>query len=214
MFAPGITTFIIAPFLSNKELIECSCSNRLFSEQLHSIVKERKTTFVNQILQYFYTDGNQSISIHPRFHPRYLTIDEPYRVYVRKLFTILPELFEFIQMHQITKLDLGCVTSYGGFPESPYHIVAPSLQGVLTVSNQLLSLLSKNKTIVTCNFGLFQNVMQRKDIINAVEGHPVLDHLSMLSIGARTDFRDHPHTLWRDKRYGFFYWDHFRHNPN
>lgn len=214
MFAPGIAAFIIAPFLSSKELTEFSRSNRLLSEQLKPIIKEQKATFVNQLLEYFYTEQNHSISIHTRFHHRYLVIDEPYRVYVRKLFTILPELFEFIQMHHVTKLDLGCITCYGGYPESPYHMVAPSLHGVLTVSNQLLSLLSKNKTIVVCNFGLFQNVMQRKDIINAVEKHPVLDHLSMLSMGARTDFLDHPHMLWRDKRYGFFYWDHFRHDPN
>ena len=138
MFSPGITTFIIAPFLSTKELIECSCSNRLFSEELRPIVKERKTAYVNQIIQYFYTDD--SIQIDNRFHPMYHLTNESNRFYVRKLFTILPELFEFIQMYQITKLDLGCVTSYGGYPESPYHMVAPSLEGVLTASNHLLSL--------------------------------------------------------------------------
>jgi hypothetical protein len=212
MFAPGITTFIIAPFLSNNELLECSRSNRLFHDQLNPIMKERKMAFINKILQYFYTDENKSISIHTRFHHKYSVIDEPYRVHVRNLFTILPELFEFIQMHHITRLDLGCVTSYGGYPESPYHLVNPTVGGVINISNQILSLLSQNKTLTYCNFGLFQNIMQRKDIINAVEKHPVLDSLSMLSLGARTDFRSQPHMLWRDHTGGFFYWDHFRHD--
>jgi hypothetical protein len=120
MFVPGIAAFIIAPFLSSNELIEFSRSNRLFSEQIRPIIKERKAAFVNQILNYFYTDHNKSISIHTRFHHTYCIIDEPYRVHVRNLFKILPELFEFIQMRHITRLDLGCITVMGGYSESFY----------------------------------------------------------------------------------------------
>jgi len=207
MFAPGITTVIIAPFLSYQELLEYSCSNRHLQNQLNIVLRKSKKLEVDRLMQYFTLNDKRHISIHTR-------IDDQYVINVRKLFRILPELFQFIEENHITSLDLGCITSYGGYPESPYKFVSPLLDRIVATSKQLLTLLSQNTTLTYCNFGLFHSIMQRHDIIDAVEKHPVLDLLSMLPNGARLDMREHPYSLWRNRRGGFFYWDHSRHDPN
>jgi hypothetical protein len=204
MFAPGIATNIIAPFLPYQELLEYSCSNRHFHKELNPIVKKRKKEEVNRLIQYFMLDDKKYITIRTR-------MDQAYKTNVLKLFRILPELFQFIEEHHVTSLELGCVSKYGGYPESPFQFVAPLLDTIVATSYQILDLLSQNTTLTYCNLGLFRNIMSRKDIVNAVEKHPVLDILSMLSNGARLDFRDPPYMLWRDHM-GGFYWDHFQHS--
>jgi hypothetical protein len=206
MFAPGITTDIIAPFLGYQELLEYSCSNRHFHQELDSIVKKRKKQEVDQLIQYFILKDRKYISIHTRY-------DAPYKTNVRKLFKMMPELFQYIEENHITSLDLGCVTSYGGYPESPFQFVAPLLDAVVATSYQILDLLSHNTTLTYCNLGLFRDIMQRNDIVCAAEKHPVLDIISMLPNGATLHMNRLPNSLWRH-RDGSFYWDHFRHEPN
>lgn len=209
MFPPGIAAFVISPFLSNKDLIEYVCTNQDLFSQLQEMIYERKAALVDQLIYYFYycnnPEGKRQITIQTRY-------DTNYYSNVRSLFHVLPEIFHFIESHKITHLNLGCTTSYGGYAESPYRMITEDHDKIREITTQLLTLLSHNTTLIWCNLGLFQFVIGRKQIIDAVEHHPVLDSLNMSPEGATTRLRDPPHHLWRNRRDRTFYWDHWRHD--
>ena len=197
----------IIEFLPSAALAQFGRINQAMHRRVDAELKKRKKKAVDPLIYYFYFSdyGKSSVTIRRRY-------DEHYYPYVRRLFRCLPELFRFLEINKIVRLDLGCVTDYGGYPESPYRMISSEHDELRAIAAEVLDLLSKNTTLVDCNLGLFQNIMPRKSIIEAVEKHPTLDYLSMLSNGARTDFREPPHTLYRNRRDRSFYWDRFRHD--
>jgi len=170
---------------------------------------EQKAALVDQLLYYFYycnnPEGKKKITIRTRY-------DRDYYLNVRNLFRVLPDIFHFIESRGLTHLDLGCTSSYGGYPESPYRMITDDHEKLREITTQLLSLLSRNTTLLWCNLGLFQSMISRKQVIDAVEHHPTLDSLSMNSEGATIRFSNPPHHLWRNRRDRSFYWDHSRHD--
>jgi hypothetical protein len=138
--------------------------------------------------------------------------DDDYYQKVRALFCCLPEIFQFIQSHGIVSLDFGCTTDYGGYPESPIRMISSDRAELERITSQLLTLLSHNTTLVRCNLGLFESLISRRRLINAIEHHPVIDTINMVPNGARTNFLQDPHILWRNMKDGSFYWNHFRHD--
>lgn len=200
----------IIDFLPSAALAQFSRVNKCMHRRVDEELKRRKKAVVDPLIYYFYySDEQRYISI--RKHTSHY--DTVYYEYVRRLFRCLPELFHFIEINKVTHLDLGCVmTGYGGVPESPYRMISSDYYVLLAIAKEILDLLSKNKTILTCNLGFFQHIIGRKSIIEAVEKHPVLDWLSMLSSGARSDFGAAPYTLYRNRRDRSFYWDHGRHD--
>jgi hypothetical protein len=197
----------IIEFLPSAALAQFGLINQAMHRCVKEELKKRKKAVVDPLIYYFYFDhyGKSSVTIRRRY-------DEHYYPYVRQLFRCLPELFRFLEINKIVRLDLGCVTDYGGYPESPYRMISSEHDELRAIAAEVLDLLSKNTTLIDCNLGLFQNIMGRKSIIEAVEKHPTLDYLSMLSNGARTEFREPPHTLYRNRRDRSFYWDRFRHD--
>lgn len=195
----------IIDFLPSAALAQFSRVNQAMHRRVDEELKKRKKAFVDPLIYYFYySDEQQYISIRKRH-------DTFYYEYVRRLFRCLPELFRFIEINKVIHLDLGCVMT-GGVTESPYRMISSDYYVLLAIAKEILDLLSKNKTLLTCNLGFFQHIMGRKSIIEAVEKHPVLDKLSMLSSGARSDFGAAPYTLYRNRRDRSFYWDHGRHD--
>ena len=197
----------IIDFLPSAALAQFGRVNKGMYRRVDAELKKRKKAVVDPLIYYFYySDEQRYISIRKRH-------DAVYYEYVRRLFRCLPELFRFIEINNVTHLDLGCVMlGYGGVPESPYRLISSDYYVLLAIAKEILDLLSKNKTLLTCNLGFFQHIIGRKSIIEAVEKHPVLDMLSMLSSGARSDFGAAPYTLYRNRRDRSFYWDHGRHD--
>lgn len=135
----------------------------------------------------------------------------PYDDHLRILFAHLPELFDYIEKHNVTALDLSMVTDYGGHA-MPASLVAPRLftKGMVAVVEELRVLLSRNKTLTYCNIGLFADEYTRTEIQTIFEDHPTIDAVSLTSIGAPTYYHMPPNSMYRDKPAGFLYWGHFR----
>ena len=198
----------IIDFLPSAALAQFSRVNQAMHRRVDEELKKRKKAVVDPLIYYFYYSNDEdkrSITIRKRY-------DENYYKYVRRLFRCLPELFRFIDVNKVTSLDLGCTTDYGGYPESPYTMISYDYNEIRAVAKEVLHLLSQNKTLLTCNLGLFQDVIGRKTVIEAVEKHPTLDWLSMLSNGARMNMHGSVHNLYRNRRDRSFYWDNFRHD--
>lgn len=198
----------IVHFLSLSDLGQFSRVNRTMYDRVKEKLKIRKNEMVDQLIYYFYYANPYDIT-HKTFSIRRRYTDNYYQN-VRLLFHVLPELFAFIEAKQITRLDLGCTTDYGGYPESPYKMIHSDFIEVSRIGKQVLDLLSHNTTLIHCNLGLFHGTFMRKSIIEAVENHPTLDTLNMVSSGARTNFHGTPHILWRNLTDRSFYWNHFR----
>jgi hypothetical protein len=197
----------IIDFLPSAALAQFSLINQAMHRRVEEELKKRKKAAVDPLIYYFYfnDDDKRSVTIRKRY-------DKNYYKNVRMLFRCLPELFRFIELNKVTSLDLGCTSDYGGYPESPYTMISSDYDEICAVAKEVLHLLSQNKTLLTCNLGLFQDIMRRKNIIEAVEKHPTLDWLSMLSNGARMNIHGPVHQLYRNRRDRSFYWDHFRHD--
>jgi hypothetical protein len=200
----------IIQFLPSADLNQFSCVNRAMHDQIEEEMKIRKKELVDHLIYYFYYSNaydleRKCITIRKQYN-------KDYYKNVRILFHCLPELFDFIETHKITHLDLGCTNDYGGHAESPYRIISSNYDEICAAAKQVLHLLSQNTTLITCNLGLFQDIIGRKQIIDAVENHPTLDYLEMLSNGASTRFSAAPTTLYRNRRDRSFYWDRFRHD--
>ena len=190
---------IINKFLTTSELVTVSCvNNKMYNEIKHDL-NERKKIFVDMLIYYFYyMDSNECISL-CRGYSSY------YEIYVRKLFLVLPELFEFIENHNITNLDLSCVTSYGGYPENPKKFIASN--DINIILDQLILLIKNNTTLIYCNIGLFENYIHRDKLKLLL--HPKLNCISIRANGATSSLNEPPTSLYRMKD-GSFVWSHLR----
>ena len=122
----------------------------------------------------------------------------------------LPTLFAYLEENNITKLHLCCTTSYGGYNNTLRNFYIK--EEIKLFCEDLLELLSKNKTLDYCNLGLFQGLLTNEELEEAVALHPSLTYVSMNAPRATTDFRQAPTTLYRDKVEDVWkmYWAHFR----
>ena len=112
------------------------------NETKNSIITHRNER-VTYILKYFTDIG--AVSIRTKY-------DNNYIKNTHCLFHFLPELFDFIKNQNIKRLDLSCVTSYGGYPEDPYKIVSNNKDDLYNYLMQLLLLISKDTTLTSCNY--------------------------------------------------------------
>jgi hypothetical protein len=215
MFSPFHTqsTYELPPhlstFLETREMFELSCINRSTHSQIKQDLHNRKKYVSEKLIKYFYCNNRlKKITIAHRY-------DDEYYKNVRLLFQFLPELFQFIYDHQIVSIDLSCLTSYGGYPECPSKMIGlHSEQMVKAVSDQLLNLVSTNQTLLSCNLGLFEWVLECDDVHHAIEHHPMMEYLSIRAEDASAYFSKPPTKLYRNKKDNTFYWAHFRNNED
>ena len=198
---------ILFDFLEDYDLLQLSTVNHIVQHQITDWLEKRRQSFLQRLFIYFESTGSyepykKSLTIRLRY-------DKNYYSNVKFLFQNIPELFQYIQHHHITYLDLGCINSYGGYPECPYRMISPVQDELQKIGTQLLNLLSTNTTLHSCNLGLFESILSHNEVSSAIKEHPSLQYLSMRSNGARTDYREDPPTLWRHTN-GTFYWTHFR----
>jgi len=201
----------LSSFLDTPTLLELACTTKNIYHQLKYHLQEQNARLFLTLIDYFYyrsynVKGDKTISLTRRK-------DDVYEKNVRLLFHFLPELFQFMNVHHITSLDLGCTSSYGSYPESAYELVSNNENTIKQISKQLLSLLSTNTSLEWCNLGLFDNIIDYSDIERAVKKHPTIDRISMIPSRATTYYNQLPKTLWRNRRNGTFYWNHWREAP-
>ena len=191
----------INKFLTIKDLVITSSVNNIMYIETKKDLLDRKKEMIDELLYYFYwMDINNCISLYRRYSSNY-------KVNVRKLFLILPELFEFIEYHNITSLDFSCITSYGGYPECPHNFI--DSKKLTNIIDQLILLIKNNTTLTYCNIGLFENFIDRDKLITHVSLHPKLECISIHSNGATTYFNKPPTSLYRTKD-NKFVWAHFK----
>jgi hypothetical protein len=209
-FTNNILYFTITDFLDNFDLAEFSRTNNKHYEIIKPKLIKRKKELANYLIKYFYYIDN--FSIHTKYdevsiHTRN---DKNYDNNMKKIFWFLPEIFDFIQNNNIDHLNLGCLTSYGGYPKCINQII-PTItpKEINMIVNQLLILLQKNTTIKVCNIGVFQHYIDMDILKNMMNNNQSLDYVSIKANGSTTNFNKPPTTLYR-KTNGEFIWSHFR----
>ena len=196
-------------FLNTNELVTMSIVNNITYQYTKQTLIDRKKKMIDDLIRYFYWMDDKKISLYRRYstlQPNREVLKSPGTIYelnFRKLFSVLPELFEFIVNHNITSLDLGCITSYGGYP---VNFTDSSSNLIL---DKLLLLIKNNSTLTYCNLGLFEYNIDRDALIEIVSSHPKLECISIRANGATTHFHRPPTSLYR-KKDGSFVWSHFR----
>ena len=196
-------------FLTTNELVTVSCVNNTTYQYTKQTLIDRKKKMIDELIRYFYWIDNKRISLYRRYstlQPNREVFKSPATIYelnLRKLFSVLPELFEFIVNHNITSLDLGCITSYGGYPVN----FTDSSSNIIL--DKLLLLIKNNSTLTYCNLGLFEYNIDRNALIEIVSSHPKLECISIRANGATTHFNRPPTSLYRNKD-NMFVWSYFR----
>lgn len=194
-------------FLGNSDLAQLTAVNQIVYRQSNHLLQKRRDQFLHTLFSYFESirtsePENRIITLRKRY-------DKYYYPYVKSIFRCLPELFQYIQLHQINYLDFGCVNDYGGYPESAYRMISQDDHDVREIGYQVLGLLRENTTLYSCNLGLFEGILSRSEVYDTINGHPAITYISMRSNGSRTNFLHEPHTIWRNSD-GTCYWAHFR----
>jgi hypothetical protein len=187
-------------FLSSNELFQLSLGNKSLQSDTKSYLQIRKKIESDSIIKYFLTDNN-TITIRTKY-------DIDYEPNVRKIFHLLPELFNFIQLNDIKSLDLSCVTSYGGYPEDPFRLISRDKNILLDIYYQIVKLLKENQTLHYCNIGLIEWIVDKNYLKNQMQNHPSITCISIRSNGASQNFKEDPIRLYR-KITGEFIWRHF-----
>ena len=90
-----------------------------------------------------------------------------------------------------------------------YRMIFNVSNTLYEIGSQVLSHLKKNTTLYSCNLGLFEHVLSRSNVFDALEGHPTIQSIWMRSSTSRTNFDKEPTTIWRHTD-GTYYWAHFR----
>jgi len=203
---PGLSSFL-APC----DLLELACTAKTIHHQVKENLQEQKAKLFLNLIYYFYysnyqTSEQRGISLLRRY-------DNDYTKNISRIFCYLPEVFQFMNSHCVTSLDMGCTSDYGGYPESAFQRVSSNKARIKEVADQLLDLLSTNRHLEWCNLGLFDGIIDYSDIHCAIKNHPTIDRISMTPSRSTTYYNRPPKTLWRNRKNGTFYWNHWREAP-
>ena len=196
---------IISNNLKDSELLEISASNMILNQDIKKLLEERKMKYLNKLFNYFTFDIDKK----PRF-TIYKQYNNYYEKYRNLLMCYIPELFDFIKLNNITKLDFSCTTSYGGYPcDLLAHELKYSEEQIDKFINQLYQLIESklSYSLTYCNMGGFENHIDKDKLMRTIENHPTIECISIRSNGATTNFNKPPTSLY--KRNGTIEWSHF-----
>jgi len=197
----------LSTFLSTTDLLELSCTKHGIRQQVKDELETRKTKAIDDLIYYFYYCGFDSETGRLSLRRRY---ENWYEKNVRLLFRFLPELFQFIQQHNIIRLDLSCVGSYGGYPVDASSIVYKDKLERDTILSTLKEQLRSNTTLIYCNLGFFLHDLSRYEIEDIFLDHPVIDCVNMTCETATAYLHQPSNMMWRNRNDRSFYWAHFR----
>jgi hypothetical protein len=194
-------------FLSSSDLLELTCTNHGIRKQVENDLETRKSKTIEDLLYYFYYCGFDSETGRISLRRRY---ENWYEKNVRLLFRFLPELFQFIEQHKIIRLDLSCVSSYGGNPIHSSTILYKNTVERNEILSTLREQIQKNTTLIYCNLGFFLHDLTHYEIESMFLHHPTIDCVSLNSEASTVSFRKPANMMWRNRKDGSFYWDHLR----
>jgi hypothetical protein len=185
-------------FLDNKSLLQLSCVNRTTCTTLHNHIQERKRTLFQDTIYYLYYCNAAAARKTLNLQRRY---DENYESSIRTLFHFLPELFEFLQDHQVEHFVLASMDDNVLCEVSHAMAALFSPERMKEICDQFIHLLSQNSTLVTCTLEIFYDIimLNRNRLRDAIHQHPTLNIVTLSS------WSNNPNTLWRAKD-GSFYW--------
>lgn len=190
---------IISNNLENSELLELYASNMILNHDIKKLLEERKVKFLNKLFNYFLFDTGKKL----RF-TIYRQYNNHYEKYRNILMDYIPELFNFIKINNVTRLDFSCNTG-----DLLYCVLHYSKEQINRFMDQLYQLIESNlsHTLTYCNLGGFEYHIDKDKLLETIENHPSIEIISIRSNGSRTDFNKPPTNLY--KRNGTIEWSHF-----
>jgi hypothetical protein len=194
-------------FLDNKTLLELSCANKVTHTHIEHAVQERRYRLFQDTIYYLYYCNEAAARKKLDLQRRY---DENYEISIRAIFHLLPELFEFLQDHQVEHIAMASMDANAGCGVSRAMATLFAPYDLSQIYDRFLTLLSQNTTLVSCNAEFFYDIIifERERLLEAVRHHPTLQVITLSS------WSNHPYTLWRAKD-GSFYWAPYpRSDPN
>jgi hypothetical protein len=183
----------ILPFLEASELVKLSQVNKKLAMETKRTRILRREETIRAILTYFHRPStlifsNQNV-------PHYS--DDPYyRKIFKRLFYFLPELFQYIEEHQIRSLIIS---------PNAYNLSLIPYTALLGVLAQFLQLLRMNTTLTDCNIGFFAHFLNGGELEHIMRNHPLLYHIDTAPHygypGPYHLFRTESGVEWREYRY-------------
>ena len=126
----------------------------------------RKRACVQRIMRFFHRANTAIFSFHRVFQ-------DGYELNLRRLFSMMPEWFAYMEEHQITYLDMDCPA---------YSAVQLRAFDAPHIVEGIMGFLERNRTLLYCNLGLFYAHLSRDRLLSIMIANPYLYHLEMTSV--------------------------------
>ena len=136
-------------------------------------LSEHKNSESKKIIKFFH-HSTPMISIASKHFSSYS------QKYIEKLFFFIPELFVYIQQFEITHLQLDLKHIYHDHDCCCNHF------RMANFGKQLIDHIGMNRTLIYCDLGMFQNVIDFELLKQSVQNHPTLKSIDI----SRSNFFD------------------------
>ena len=159
---------LLVDFLEDATLVEFACVRRLWKRE--ACLARRKEACVARIMRFFHRPHTAIFSLHRVFQ-------KGYEMNLRRLFSMMPEWFAYMEAQQITYLDLDNPV----YSSSSVLLRAEQFDAQRIVEG-IMGFLERNRTLLYCNLGLFYPHLSRRRLLEIMMAHPILYHLEMTSV--------------------------------
>jgi hypothetical protein len=162
-------------FLDEVEIGTLSYVSKQLYEDTHVERTARKRKIISHVLHYFHHPFAVMFSLHRTFQDDFL-------INIKRLFHFIPEWFDYLKEHNIQYLDLSLM--------EPRTYASISLRRIIPESDipmriqSILDHVSRNTTLLYCNFNLFRDIITQDQVYEAVQHHPKIDQVEItMSLG-------------------------------
>jgi len=181
----------VALFLDTRSIITFASTNRTILNKLEKQIAAHKKKWLNNIFNLFHQS-----TLH--FNSKSFKLERASWDHGEKIKYILlyiPELFSYIEEKELNYLDLGLISSYGGYPRDVCEFL-PDPNKANFITSQLVICLEKNTTITKCNLGLFERYLDRNMLLKLVEKRHNFEWLTVRANGAGVRYTEPPNTIY------------------
>ena len=161
-------SFLLLDFLDDATLSEFACIHRQFHQDVKGALRIRKHNCVQRVMRFFHQPNTLIFSLHSAFQ-------EGYEMNLRRLFSMQPEWFAYMEENQISYLDLDN-PDYSSSAVRAEQFDAPH------IVEGIMGFLERNCTLWYCNLGLFYSYLSRDRLLSIMQNHPNMYHLKMTSV--------------------------------
>jgi len=158
-------------FLDEAELGTLACVSKRLCEDTRLERAHRRRNVISHILHYFHHPFEVMFSLHRSFQDDFL-------LNIRRLFHFIPEWFQYLEEHNVRYLDLSLM--------EPRTYASISLRRIIPESDipmriqSILDHVSRNTTLLYCNFNLFRDIITQDQIYTAFQHHPKIDQVEII----------------------------------